>query len=163
MLDAILEPFVVKSLSSLMLRGLMESVLTPDKIDLIFEKNATLQYTRELLFSSWVDLISTVVCGINPLVNAAYRASSQQLNVSSTAAYDKLNGVKLTVSAAIVSKMASKMASLIKVIEGKSPQLLAPYRIQVIDGNCLVGTDPDLEWLRIPRICGASGTINRHP
>ncbi len=104
-------------------------MLTPDKIDLIFKKNATLQYTRELLFSSWVDLISTAVCGINPLVNATYWASSQQLNVSSTAAYDKLNGVKLTVSAAIVSKMASKMASLIKVIEGKLPQLFAPYRI----------------------------------
>ncbi len=59
--------------------------------------------------------------------------------------------------------MAMKMTSLIKVIEGKSPQLLAPYRIQVIDGNCRVGTDPDLEGLRIPRICGASGTINRHP
>jgi hypothetical protein len=43
MLDAILEPFVVKSPSSLMLRGLIESVLTPDKIDLIFEKNAALQ------------------------------------------------------------------------------------------------------------------------
>jgi hypothetical protein len=163
MLDAILEPFVVKSLSSLMLRRLLESVLTPDKIDSIFEKNVTLQYTRELLFSGWVDLISTVVCGINPLVNAAYRASSQQLNVSYTAAYDKLNGAKLTVSTAIVSKMVRKMASLIKVIEGKSLQLLAPYRIQVIDGNCLVGTDPDLEWLSIPRICGASGTINRHP
>lgn len=81
MLDPILEPFVVKSLSSLMLRGVMESVLTPDKIDPIFEKNATLQYIRELLFSSLVDLISTVVCGANPLVNAAYRASSQQLNV----------------------------------------------------------------------------------
>ncbi len=101
-----------------MLRGLMESVLTPDKIDPIFEKNATLQYTRELLFSSLVDLISTVVCGANPWVNAAYRASSQQLNVSFTAAYGKLNGVKLTVSAAIVSKMARKMAFLIKVIEG---------------------------------------------
>ena len=65
-----------------------------------------------------MDLISTVVCEIYQLVNAAYRASSQQLNVTSTAAYDKLNGVKLTVSAAIVSKMARKMASLIKVIEG---------------------------------------------
>jgi hypothetical protein len=96
MLDAILEPFVVKSPSSLMLKVLMESVLTPDKIDLIFEKNATLQSTRELLFSSLVDLISTVVCGIYQLVNAAYRASSQQLNVSSTAAYDKLNGVEVS-------------------------------------------------------------------
>ena len=97
MLDAILEPFVVKGLSSLMLKVLMESVLTPDKIDLIFEKNATLQQTIELLFSSLVDLISTVVCGgIYQLVNATYRASSQQLNVSSTAAYDKLNGVQVS-------------------------------------------------------------------
>ena len=89
MLDAILELFVVKSPSSLMLRVLMEFVLTPDKIDLIFGKNATFQCTRELLFSSLVDLISTVVCGIYQLVNAAYRASSQQLNVSSTWGGDK--------------------------------------------------------------------------
>jgi len=34
-----------KSPSSVMLRGLMESVLTPDKIDLILEKNVALQYT----------------------------------------------------------------------------------------------------------------------
>jgi len=45
---------------------------------------------------SLVDLISTVVCEIYQLVNAAYRASSQQLNVSSTATYDKLNGVELS-------------------------------------------------------------------
>jgi hypothetical protein len=42
MLDAILEPFVVKNPSSLMLRVVMKSVLTPDKIDLIFGKNMTL-------------------------------------------------------------------------------------------------------------------------
>ena len=34
-----------KSPSSVMLRGLMEFVLTPDKIDLILEKNVALQYT----------------------------------------------------------------------------------------------------------------------
>jgi hypothetical protein len=50
---------------------------------------------------------------------------------------------------AIVSETAMGMASLIKVIEGKLPQLLAPYRVQVIDGNCLVETDPGLEVLRI--------------
>jgi len=53
MLDAILEPFMVKSPSNLMLRGLMESVLTPDKIDLIFEKTRLFSTLRSYYFRVW--------------------------------------------------------------------------------------------------------------
>lgn len=148
MLGAIFERFVAESPISVMVRGLMEGVLAPEKINSYFETNAQTQYTRELLFSSLVDLMSLVVCGIYPSVNAAYRAKAQQLNVSRTAVYDKLNGVEPTVSAAIVRETAVAMASLIESTKGKSPQLLAPYRVRVIDGNCLEGTDHRLEVLR---------------
>gem|GEM_PF-1483977 len=139
MLGAIFKQFVEESPISVMVRGLMERAFAPEKINQIFETNAQTQYTRELLFSSVVDLMSLVVCGIYPSVNAAYRAKAQQLNVSRTAVYDKLNGVETSVSAAIVRETGSSMASLIELIEGKSPKILAPYRVRVIDGNCLEG------------------------
>lgn len=148
MLGAIFERFVEESPISVMVRGLMERSLAPEKINQIFEANAQTQYTRELLFSRLVDLMSLVVCGIYPSVNAAYRAKAQQLNVSRTAVYDKLNGVEPEVSAAIVRETAASMASLIEFIGGASPQLLAPYRVRVIDGNCLEGTDHRLKVLR---------------
>ena len=74
MLDVIFERFVKQSPVSVMVRGLMERVFNKEQLDSIFENHARSQYTRELLFSSIVDLMSLVVCGIYPSVNAAYRA-----------------------------------------------------------------------------------------
>lgn len=90
MLDAIFERFVKLSPVSVMVRGLMERVLNTEQLDSIFENHATRQYTRELLFSSIVDLMSLVVCGIYLSVNAAYRAQASELNVSRTAVYDTI-------------------------------------------------------------------------
>jgi hypothetical protein len=148
MLGAIFERFVEESPISVMVRGLMEQVFAPEKINQIFDNNAQTQYTRELLFSSVVDLMSLVVCGIHPSVNAAYRAKAKELCVSRTAVYDKLNRVETAVSAAIVRETAMTLASLIELVEGSAPKLLAPYKIRVIDGNCLAGTDHRLEVLR---------------
>jgi hypothetical protein len=103
----------------------MEGVLAPEALDRIFEANAQVEYIRELLFSDLVNLMSLVVCGIYPSVNAAYRARAQQLNVSRTAVYDKLNGVEPRVCAALVKETAAAMASLIEFIGGSSPKLLA--------------------------------------
>lgn len=141
MLGAIFERFVEASPVSVMVRGLMERVFAPEQINRIFEENAKIQYTRELLFSSLVELMSLVVCGIHPSVNAAYRADAKQLNVTRTAVYDKLNGVEPNVSAAIVRETAKSMASVIDLVGGKSPQLLPGYKIRVLDGNCLEKTD----------------------
>ena len=148
MLSAIFEQFVEQSPLSVMVRGLMERVFAPERIDRIFENNAKVQYTRELLFSSLVELMSLVVCGIYPSVNAAYRKKAEQLNVSRTAVYDKLNGVEPNVSAAIVRETAIPMASIIEIVGGKSPQLLKGYRTRIIDGNCLEKTDHRLKVLR---------------
>ena len=54
--------FVDESPICVMARGLMERALTPERLDALFEKTAQLQYTRELLFSTTVDLMALVVC-----------------------------------------------------------------------------------------------------
>ncbi len=126
----------------------MERVLAPETINQIFEENASSQYTRELLFSSLVELMSLVVCGIYPSVSAAYREKAEEMNVTRTAVYDKLNGVETSVSSAIVRETAVPLASLIEFVGGKSPQLLNGYKVRILEGNCLEKTDHRLEILR---------------
>lgn len=121
----------------------MEGVLAPEVLDRIFEANAQVQYTRELLFSDLVNLMSLVVCGIYPSVNAD-RARAQQLNVSRTAVYDKLNRVESRVSAALVKETAAEMASLIELIGGAAPKLLAPTKYEL--SMVIVEQEPTIGW-----------------
>jgi hypothetical protein len=64
MLRSSFDAFVQESPVSVMMRGVMEYVFRPQRINEIFESYAKVQYTRELLFSSLVNLLSLVVCGI---------------------------------------------------------------------------------------------------
>jgi hypothetical protein len=148
MLDTIFDRFVEHSPLSIMVRGLMERVFNNEQLDKIFEKNARSQYTRELLFSSVVNLMSLVVCGIYPSVNAAYRKKASELNVSRTAVYDKLNGIEPAVSAALLRETSIEMAALMELVGGATTPILPGYRVRILDGNCLAGTDHRLEVLR---------------
>ena len=81
MLDAVFHRFVDQSPVTVMVGGLLERVLTPDKLDAWFEQTTEKQYTRELLFSTVFDLMSQVVCGIRPSMHAAYQAKADEVGV----------------------------------------------------------------------------------
>ena len=74
MISAIFEQFVEASPVTVMVRAIMERIFSAEKLDALFEQSAEKQYTRMLLFSSVVGLMSLVVCGIRPIVSAAYKA-----------------------------------------------------------------------------------------
>ena len=78
MLGKIFEPFVNKSPVSVMARGLAERILQPQKLDSWFENLDTLQYTRDLLFSSVFNLMSQVVCGSQKSIGQRGLSSSQR-------------------------------------------------------------------------------------
>ena len=82
LLGQVFERFVKESPVSVMVRGLLEKALCPQTLDELFERSAKTQYTRELLFSTIVNLMSLVVCGVHPSVHAAYQASSEEISVS---------------------------------------------------------------------------------
>lgn len=44
-----------------MVRGILERVLAPERLDELFEQTAKTGYTRELLFSTVVNMMSLVV------------------------------------------------------------------------------------------------------
>lgn len=148
MLSSIFDAFVKESPVSVMMRGLMEYVFRPQRINEIFESYSKAQYTRELLFSSLVNLLSLVVCGIHPSVSAAYKAKAESLNVSRGALYQKLNGIETAVSAALVRETARELGGLIEQLEGAQPPLLEGYQVRILDGNALAATEHRLKVLR---------------
>ena len=63
-LSPIFERFVEKSPVTVIVRALMEVVLAEPKLDELFEKTAQTGYTKELLFSSLVKMMTQVVCSV---------------------------------------------------------------------------------------------------
>ncbi len=114
------QPFVEQRPIAVMARGVLENLFNPEKIDALFERTAQVQYTRELAFSSVVDLMSQVVLGVQPSVHAAYQAQAEKLGVSDQAVYDKLNRVELGISAELVRDSARQAAPVIEALRGSS-------------------------------------------
>jgi IS4 transposase len=150
MLSSIFDAFAQESPISIMMRGLMERVFSSEKLDEIFAAHSKLQYQRELLFSTVVDLLSLVVCGIHPSVNAAYKAKAKakQINVTRGALYQKLNGIELDVSAAMLRQTARELESLVQAVGGQQVALLPGYAVRILDGNALAATEHRLAVLR---------------
>jgi hypothetical protein len=148
MLSSIFEQFVKESPVSVMAQVLMSHIFAPSSLDKLFTKHARVQYQQDLLFSSQVDLMSLVVCGIHPSVHAAYRARAADLSVSTTALYNKLCGVELGVSQALLRETAQDLVELVKLMGGEQPSLLPGYCLKVVDGTCLKGTDHRLNAIR---------------
>ena len=148
MLSSIFEQFIKESPVSVMMQVLMSHIFAPERMDRLFTKYAEEQYQQDLLFSSQVDLMSLVVCGIQKSVHAAYKARAANLSVSTTALYNKLCGVELNVSQALVRETAKDLIELVKLLDGEQRNILPGYCIKVVDGTCLKGTDHRLKAIR---------------
>ena len=148
MINTIFSQFVEATPITVMVRAIMERVFEPSALDELFETHAVKQYTRELLFSNLVNLMSLVVSGIHPSVSAAYKALEKDLGVSRPALYGKLNGMELGVSQALVRYSASNLKSVIAQLGVNQTQLLSGYEIKIADGNHLSGTEHRLKVLR---------------
>ena len=146
-LSKVFEPFLKKTPISVMARAAMEHALAPAALDALFVEQADRQYTRELLFSSVVDLMGVVVCKIEPSVHAAYQEVAETLPVSITSVYNKLNSMEPGVTAALVEHTAERLTPVIDKMQGRMPELLAGYRVRIIDGNHLAATERRLEVL----------------
>jgi IS4 transposase len=148
MLSSIFDRFVEESPISVMARGLMERVFAPDRMNALFENHAQEQFQQELLFSSQVDLMSLVVCGIQKSVHAAYKAKAIDLTVSTTALYNKLCGVELCVSQALLRETAQDLLKIVQQMGGVQPNPCPGYDFRILDGTCLAGTDHRLAAIR---------------
>ena len=151
------EAFVQKSPISVMVRAVLERAFHAPRIDALFERTAVRQYTRELLFSTLVALMSEVVLGISRSIRTAYQQGEEKPSVSITSVYNKLNGVEAAVSAALVRDSAAQLGPLIRQLGGTAPTLLPGFRVRILDGNHLAGTEHRLQELRTMRAAALPG------
>ena len=140
MIEALFERFVESSAVSVMVRATMARIFSDEKLDELFEETAEKQYTRELLFSSVVGLMSLVVSGIHPSVNAAYKALEKQVGVSKPALYGKLNGLEPKLSQALVRYSHRELAPVVRALGLSGGNQLPGYQIRIADGNHLGAT-----------------------
>lgn len=148
MLNKMFEQLATRCPLPAMVRTLLENVFSAKQVNTLFEDQAEKQYTRELLFSTVVELLSLVVFKIRPSVHAAYQAQAGQIGVSVQAVYDKLKGTELAVSAELVRTSTAALAPIIQQLGGALPPLLPGYAIRILDGNALAATEHRLKVLR---------------
>lgn len=148
MLSNIFETFVEESPVTVMATGLMAHVFATESIDAIFERYAQVQFQQTLMFSSVVDLMSLVVCGIHPSVNAAYRAKAKEMTVTSAALYKKLQGVEPVVSRGLLRETYLDLAHIREQWQLEDTSLIPGYRWRILDGCALASTDHRLESIR---------------
>ena len=148
LLKDLFDRFVDESPICVMARGLMERALTPQCLDALFEKTAQRQYTKELLFSTTVDLMALVVCRVRPSVHAAYQSRKEEVGVTVRALYDKLECLEPEISAALVRHTAERLEPIIRRMKGTRPPLLKGYKTKILDGNHLASSERRPKILR---------------
>lgn len=145
-LDAIIERFTQRSPITVMVRRTLEHALSSQWIDEVFEAHRELQYTRELLFSTVVDLMGLVALGSRPSLHAAAQ-SMPELAVSLAALYDKVNRTEPQVVRALVQGSAERLLPVVQPMKKQAPWA-ASYQVRVVDGNHLPASEKRLKPLR---------------
>jgi hypothetical protein len=131
-----------------MTRALLENALRPEPLDELFKRLAVRQYTKELLFSTVVGTMALVACRIYKSPRAVYTEHEDWFPVCLKCVYEKLNGVELPVMREMVRDNARRCGAVVKELGGQAPALLPGYRVKILDGNALAGTDHRLKQLR---------------
>jgi IS4 transposase len=147
----VLRAFAQGDYIPLMAQAAMENALSPRLLDRLFEDTAQRQFTRDLLFSSVVGLMSLVVCRVRPSINAAYQKEAVPIPVSLKAFYGKLARIEPPVGAALVRMVADRLAPVIIAMGGGRTPYLEGYRTRILDGNHLPGSEHRIKELRTLR------------
>jgi IS4 transposase len=140
--------FIQKRPICVMARAVVENLFQPERLDALFERTAINQYQHKLMFSSVVELMHSVVLRIEPSVFAAHRHRFETLKVSDQAVYDKLDGMELGLSAALVSDSAQQATLVIDALKARRKPWLPGLNMRILDGNHLSATEHRLEELR---------------
>jgi IS4 transposase len=134
-----------------MVRGMMEWFLDAPSIEQLFREHAPDQYTRELTITALVGLMTQVSAGLRPSVYSAYKAdhAAPVPTISTTyqAVYGKLGRMNPKATAALVRFSAERLQPLTDLLPAASEELEG-YRLRILDGNVLTGTDHRLKPLR---------------
>jgi len=147
----VFERFTQGDTIPVMTQSILENALNPRILDHLFEDIAEKSYTREILFSTIVELMSLVVCGIRPSINSAYKKNAVAINASLTALYNKIGRLETPIAAAMVRTTAQRLEPVIRAMGSGLTPFLPGYRTKILDGNHLAKTEHRIKELRTMR------------
>jgi len=150
-------PFVQGAPLAVMVRSVLEWLLSQAALEGLMQAVAQRGYTRCLTLDLLVELMLDVACGIQPSAHAAYRAREEHLCVSFQALYGKLSRLEPAVGAAVVARTAQLSDAYITAHGLAAPEPIVGYRARIVDGTVLAGHDHRLEVLRAKRAAGLTG------
>lgn len=145
----LLERFATQAPLAMMARVAISRVLDRGRLDRLFERTCVKQKCGELLFSMVVDLMGLVAIKVKPSVHAAYKHRIEDMTVAINSIYNKLQGIEPNVSGALVRETAGDLLRAIGAMKQGLPEPLLPgFKVRVVDGNHLAGTDHRIKALR---------------
>jgi hypothetical protein len=147
----VMNRFIEKCPAAVMTRATLENLVRPERLDLIFDDAAQRQYSRELLFSQVTAIMVAVATRTHQSVRAAYLEAQDQVGVSLSALYDKLNGLEPGISAAMVRETAADAAAAIDAMPRARRTILPERDVYLLDGNHLAGSEHRLAVTRVTR------------
>lgn len=148
MLDRIFQPFVDRSPITVMAAAALARLLSVPRLDAVFEKARQGQYAHQLLFSTVFHLMAAVVAGTRKSIHHAYQTAPEPVGVSVVAVYEKLQGIEVQTSQALVRDAAGELASLMDQMGGALAPMAPGYRTRILDGNCLAASEHRIKELR---------------
>lgn len=155
--DPVFQNFVSARPVAVATQMIARRVLDCDLIDQLFRDNAAMQYEQSLLFSSLSHLMMGVTLGKHKSVNAGYKKLSEQLGVSITSIYNKLQRIEPQTSRAFVKYSYEATVAIQREVGGVHRNALSGYALRILDGNHLSGTEHRIKETRALRAAPLPG------
>jgi len=147
-MDELLKRFSEEAPVAVMARLGLQRAIGAEWVNQVFAEHSETQYTRELLFSTVVELMSLVALGMRPSLHAAAQKMKGRLPVSLTALYDKVNRVEPAVVRALVSGSAVRLGPVMALLGRAAATTLPGWQLRIVDGNHLPASEKRIAPLR---------------
>lgn len=147
---------------TVLVRGVLEWTFPDQKLRELYGQMPRV-WTRSLTIEALFWLVVQVVSGARSAMFAAYRADQAlerpTIGVSYQAMYDKLGRMALPFGTALVRESAARLQPLLEHARPRHYPGLKPYRVRIIDGTDLGGTEHRLAVLRKIKAAGLPGRL----
>lgn len=157
-----LEIAVEVSPLTVLVRGVLERACPQSFLEELFDRECRpKQWNRKLTISAISWLMLAVVSGVRRSVFAAFQAdqASDSPNITATASalYAKYGRIDPRYTTAVVRESGQRMSNLLAAAGVKEPFGWEGYRVVVLDGTDLAGTEHRLKPLRRIQAAGLPG------
>lgn len=147
---------------TVLVRGVLEWAFPQEALQALYEQSPRC-WTRSVTIQSLFWLVIDVVAGAKNTVFAAYQADqaleNRTITASHQAIYDKLGRMPPEFGSLLVRASAKRLAPLLALAQPKHFPGLKKYRLCIVDGTDLGGTEHRLAVLRGIKAAGLPGRL----